>query len=411
MTEPTEERAGAGGAETRGRMSFSDVIHLGLLGISTRKLRAVLSALGIAIGIATVIVVLGIPASSRAALLSRLSELGTNVLRAEPQPNQNPPVKLPKDAAQRAERIGPVTGAAMVANTHTIVRRNDHIDPNNGSGLSVLASSVDLLDVLKGGMNSGHFLTKSTSDTPSVVLGYVAAERLGVARVLPGRQAPLVYIGDRWFTVTGVLDPMPLNADLERAVLVGWGAATRYLDFDGHPTVVYTKAPENTLRDVRAVLAATLYPKLPGLVQVSKPSEALLAKKATESTFSSLFLGMAGVALLVGGIGVGNTMFISVLERRKEIGLRRALGATRGHIRSQFLTESVVLSGLGGIAGTALGVLATLGYALSQGWPPVIPPIAVVCGVGGAALVGALAGLRPSIRAARLTPTQALATT
>jgi putative ABC transport system permease protein len=393
------------------RLALTDILRLGMLGISTRKLRAALSALGISIGIATMIIVTGIPASSQAALLDELSALGTNMLRAEPAPNQTPPVLLPESSLGSVERIGPVTGAAMVANTHTVVRRSDRTDPNDGSGLTVLASSLGLLDAINGKVHTGKFLDPSTQDFPTAVLGYVAATRLGINQLVPGQQAPQVCIANHWFSVIGILDPMPLAPDVERAVMVGWGAAKSQLGFDGHPTVMYVKARENAIEDVRAVLPDTLYAQLPGLVQVSRPSDALAAKRASESNFSALFLGLAGVALLVGGVGVANTMFISVLERRREIGLRRALGATRGQIRSQFLTEAVALSGLGGLAGTVLGVVVTLGYATYQGWPPVVPPLAVVGGVLGAVVVGVVAGIHPSIRAARLTPTQALAST
>jgi len=406
--------APAGAADVRAgsrpvRLAPADVLRLGLLGIHTRKVRAALSALGIAIGIATMIVVTGIPASSQQALMNQLAALGTNMLRAQPVPDRNPPVLLPEEAVGMASRIGPVTRASAVANTHAVVRRSDLVDPNDSSGLSVLASRADLLDAINGKVRSGRFLGPATEKFPTTVLGYVTASRLGISDLTPGRPAPLVRIGSRWFTVIGILDPMPLTPEIERSVLVGWDAARTVLGFDGHPTVIYVQARENAIEDVRAVLPATVYPQLPGLVQVSRPSDALAAKRATASTFSALFLGLAGVALLVGGIGVANTMFISVLERRREIGLRRALGANRGQIRGQFLTESVVLSALGGAAGTVLGVLATVGYAGYHGWPPVIPAAAVAGGIGGAMLVGVVAGVHPSIRAARLTPTEALA--
>lgn len=391
------------------RLGVGDIVRLGLLGITARRFRAALSALGIAIGIATMIVVTGIPATSQKALLDELTALGTSMLRAEPGPG-DPPAELSADAVARVERIGPVTGAAAVGNTHTVVRRTDRVPVGDGSGLSVLASTTNLLSQLNGTVLAGRFLDASTSRFPAVVLGYVAAGRLGVDHLTPGR-LPQVYIGQTWFTVIGVLRPMPLAEDVERSVLVGWDAARTWLDFDGRPTVVYAKARENAIEDVRAVLAPTLYPELPGLVRVSRPSDALLAKRATEHNFSALLLGLAGVALLVGGIGVANTMFISVLERRREIGLRRALGATRSHIRAQFLTEAVVLSFLGGLAGTALGILATTAYALYQNWTPVIPPSSVLGGIAGATVIGAIAGLHPSIRASHLTPTKALAST
>ncbi|RAO42293.1 Macrolide export ATP-binding/permease protein Ma cB 1/2 [Micromonospora saelicesensis] len=397
------------GATRSTRLAPTDVLRLGLLGLTTRRMRAVLSALGISIGIATLVVVVGIPASSQRDLMDQLSALGTNLLRAEPVPDQDPPVLLPEDAAAMASRIGPVHTASAVANTHTAVRRNDLLDRYDTSGLTVLASRPDLLGTVNGRIRSGRAFDAGSAGLPTAVLGYVAASRLGFATVDP-RQPPQVFIGERWFTVIGILDPLPLSPDLDRSVLVGWDAAKAMLGFDGHPTVVYLRAREDALEDVRAVLPATLNPQLPGLVQVSRPSDALAAKRATEDSFSALFLGLAAVALLVGGIGVANTMVISVLERRREIGLRRALGANRGQIRVQFLTESVLLSVLGGAAGAALGVLATVGYASYQGWPPTIPLTAVLGGIAGALLVGVIAGVYPSIRAARLTPTEALST-
>lgn len=260
-------------------------------------------------------------------------------------------------------------------------------------------------------MQSGSYLTASTEKFPTVVLGSVAATRMAIAKIVPGQPAPQIYINQRWFTVIGILAQTPLSPDIDRSVLVGWGAARTQLNFAGHPTVIYVKAREDGIDAVRNVLAPTIYPELPGMVQVSRPSDALAAKRATRTTFSALFLGLAGVALLVGGIGVANTMVISVLERRREIGLRRALGANKGQIRGQFLTESIALSCLGSLAGTVLGILATIGYATYQNWPPVIPLPAVAGGFGGAVLIGMAAGVHPSIRASRLTPTEALATT
>ncbi|MFC8359021.1 ABC transporter permease [Streptomyces griseorubiginosus] len=391
------------------RLAPSDILGLGLLGIRTRKVRAALSALGISIGIATLIVVTGIPASSQKALMRELSALGTDMLQAVPA-RQDPPVLLPPESVDMARRIGPVTAVSAVANTHTEVLRNDRQGDADYTGLTVLASRPDLLGAINADMASGRFLGADTQRFPTAVLGSVAAARLGIPKVVPGRSAPQIYVDHRWFTVIGVLDRTPLSPDIDRSVLVGWDAARALLRFDGHPTVIYLKAKESRMEAVRDVLPATLNPELPGVVQVSRPSDALAAKRATESTFSALFLGLAGVALLVGGIGVANTMVISVLERRREIGLRRALGANRGQIRAQFLTESVVLSGLGGLTGIALGALATLGYATHQHWPPVVPLTSVAAGFAGAILIGMLAGVYPSVRAARLTPTEALAT-
>ena len=391
------------------RLAPLDLLGLGLLGIRTRKMRAALSALGISIGIATMIVVTGIPASSQKALLNELSAMGTNMLQAQPVPIPNSPVLLPPESVDMVRRIGPVTMASAVANTHATVHRSDRVDPSDYAGLTILASEVNLLPAINAEVRSGRFLNAPTERFPTAVLGSVAATRLGFAKLNDRGPAPQIYINDRWFTVIGILARTPLSPDIDRSVLVGWDAARAQLKFDGHPTVIYIKARESAMEAVRGVLPATVYPQLPGMVQISRPSDALAAKRATQTTFSALFLGLAGVALLVGGIGVANTMVISVLERRREIGLRRALGANRGQIRGQFLTESVVLSALGGVAGTVLGVLATVGYATYQHWPPVVPLTSVAEGFGGAVLVGMIAGVYPSIRAARLTPTEALA--
>ncbi|KAA2262569.1 ABC transporter permease [Solihabitans fulvus] len=393
------------------RLGPVDLVLLGLLGVRTRPMRAVLSALGISIGIATMIVVVGIPASSQRALDDQLSTLGTNLLRAEavlnPMTQKLP--EVPEAAAQMAARIGPVELTSAVGNTHVPISRSDRIPAGEGSGLTVLASRLTLLPTIGARVHSGTFLNQANESFPTVVLGDKAATRLGITELRPGEPNPQVWIGAQWFTVVGVLDPIPLAPDVERSVLVGWETARAKLGFDGHPTVVFIRSQEAAIENVRSVLAATIFPANPAEIQVSRPSDALAAKRISQSTFSGLFLGLAGVALLVGGVGVANTMVISVLERKREIGLRRALGGNRRQVRGQFIAESVALCLLGGLAGAGLGTLGTAGYAVSRDWPTVIPLTTVLGGVGAAIAIGVLAGVYPAIRASRLTPTEALA--
>ncbi len=371
-----------------------------------RRLRAALSALGIAIGIAAMVAVLGISESSRADLLAQLDRLGTNLLTVSPgQTFGGEDAKLPKESVGMAGRINPVQQVAATGNVDASVRRTDKIPKAETGGISVLAADTHLLDSLGGTVDRGAFLNGATARYPAVVLGAKAAERLGIDR--PGAQ---VWLGNRWFTVVGVLDPVPLAPEIDRAALVGFAVAESLLGSDGSPGTVYVRADPDSVEAVRDVLAATVNPENPNEVQVSRPSDALAARAAANTAFTSLLLGLGAVALLVGGVGIANVMVISVLERRSEIGLRRALGATRRHVGVQFLAEALLLSLLGGLAGVAVGALATGGYAASRSWTVVVPALGMALGVAAALAIGAVAGLYPAMRAARMSPTDALRT-
>jgi putative ABC transport system permease protein len=368
-----------------------------------------LSALGIAIGIAAMISVVGIATSSREDLNRQLAKLGTNLLRVGPgQSVFGEDSHLPNEAVAMIGRIGPVTSVTAtgrVSSAH--VYRNDHIPSGQTGIIEVLAARSDLLGTVGARVASGSWLNAATANYPAVVLGAKAATRLGIGTATG---AVRVWLGGHWFTVVGVLAAVPLAPELDSAALVGWPVASSVLAFDGYPTTVYTRTRDDAVTDVQAVLAATANPEHPNEVKVSRPSDALVAGKAADATLSALLLGLGAVALLVGGVGVANTMVISVLERRAEIGLRRSLGATRGQVRLQFLMESLLLAGLGGVGGVLLGIGVTTGYATYQHWPSVVPAWASFGGVAATVVIGVVAGLYPAWRAARLAPTEALAT-
>ncbi|MEU5863091.1 MULTISPECIES: ABC transporter permease [unclassified Nonomuraea] len=389
------------------KMRPRDVMRVGAVGLRTRPLRAFLSALGIAIGIAAMIGVVGISSSSSAELDRTLSALGTNLLTVSSGTTlMGEAAQMPMDAEAMIERIGPVETVSSTGRVpEAKVYRSEEIPAPQTNGLGTAAARLDLLPTVGATVRSGTWLNAATERYPAAVLGSVAARRLGIGAVTPDTQ---VVIGGIRFTVVGVLDPVPLAEELDSAALVGWPVAESRLDFDGHPTTLYTRSQETRLESVRSVLAGTANPEAPNEVDVSRPSDALAAKQATSQAFAGLLLGVGAVALIVGGVGVANTMVISVLERRAEIGLRRSLGATRGQIRTQFLAESLLLSALGGVGGILLGAGVTVGYAFSREWPAVVPGWATVGGLVATLLIGAVAGLYPAVRASRLSPTEAL---
>jgi putative ABC transport system permease protein len=394
-------------AVVRRRLQVSDLARLSTVGLRTRKLRAGLSALGIAIGVAAIVAVLGLSASSQAGLLNEIEQLGTNLLTvSNGQTVTGAPAELPTTAPAMIGRINGVklvsaTGAISGANTY----RNPYIPSVDTNALTVQAAPLDLLTVVATTVAQGHYLNAATAQEPVAVLGAAAAQRLGIDHIYPGER---IWVGGEWFYVAGILRPAVLVSSIDSSVLVGYPAAEKYLGFDGHPSSIYLRAQNDRVTSVDDLLAATANPENPNQVSVSQPSSALVAQAEAKSALNGLFLGLGAVALLVGAVGVANIMIISVLERRSEIGLRRALGATKSHIRTQFLSEAVLLGVLGGAVGVALGAASTAVYAYTKHWAAVIPTEAWAGGIAASLIIGAVAGLLPALRAARLSPTQAL---
>ena len=391
------------------RVHPAELWRLGSMGLRTRRLRTLLSALGIAIGIAAMVAVLGVSASSSANLIAQLNRLGTNLLTVTPGNTfLGQTALLPHEAPVTIGRLDSVQGVSSTAVVPNVtVRRTDQVPLANTSGVSVRWTDISLLHTLQGSVYRGQWLNDANAHYPAVVLGWVAAQRLGVVDL---QQPTQVFIGNRWYTVIGVLRSLPLAPEIDRSVLLGLPVAESDFLVDDSPDTVYVRADPNRVLDIYAVLPRAANPAHPEEANVSRPSDALAARVLAQGAFTSLFVGLGAVALLVGGVGIANVMVISVLERRSEIGLRRALGATRRLIAVQFLAESVLLSALGGLGGVAMGAIATAVYAQLESLPAVVPPIAVVGGLAAAVSVGAGAGLYPASRAARLAPTEALRT-
>ena len=402
MTRRREATAGAS------RLSRRDLLRVGSVGLRSRRVRAALSALGISIGIAAIVGVLGISQSSKSGLLSELGQLGNLINVQAGQTAFGQSTELPISAEGMVSRIAPVTNVTEIGTlSDTYVYRNSFVPAIDTGGIAVTATDPSLPATLGASLAYGTFLNAATAHFPAVVLGADAARVLGITDLSNPTQ---VWLGDHWFTVIGVLKPVELVNEMDSAAFIGFPIAEQYFGFDGHPTELYLRSVPSQVNAVSAVLPATVDPSNPSTVQVSQPTDFLKAEVATKGAYNGLLLALGAVALLVGGVGIANVMVISVLERRSEIGLRRALGATRRHVAEQFLSEALLLSALGGLAGTIIGGAATAIYALSQHWSVVIPALAFYGGLGAAIVIGAIAGLYPSMRAARLSPTEALRT-
>ncbi|MET8969739.1 ABC transporter permease [Streptomyces hydrogenans] len=388
----------------RTRLRPADLLRLGLIGPRTRKTRSALSALGISLGIAAVVAVTGISSSNQAHLLARLDRLGSNLITvAAGKDATQKLVPLPSAAEKMLGNIAPVQQVTAVGATEAEVYRNDLVPEQQTGSITVLAARPNLLDVLHGSLRGGKWLDAASARLPVTVLGDQAAQRLGVTA--PGER---VWLGGQSYAVAGILSPNELAPELDTAALVGWPQATAHLGADGSAATVYLRAHPERVPDVQGVAAATANPASPSTVAVSRPSDLLLAREEAKGALTGLVLSLAGVALLVGGVGIANTMVVGVMERRGEIGLRRALGARGGQIAAQFLLEAVLMGFIGGVAGLAVGGLTVYGYALAQGWPAAIPSSAVGGGPVVSVLVAAVAGIYPAMRAATASPTDAL---
>ena len=403
---------------TDGRLAPKDRLRVATVGLRARPLRAALSALGIAIGTAAIVGVLGLSSSSQAGLLAEINRLGTNLLTVQAgQSFTGGAATLPGEAPARIthlDNVQQVTDTALLQDVK--VYRNSMIPVGNSGGLEVRATNLNLLSVLSTGVARGSWLNDGTTREPVAVLGSVAAERLGIDRVYPAQR---IWLGHQWFNVAGVLEPSPLAPEIDSSALIGYPSAEHYLGYvsvvrgeqtAGPPSTIYVRAATGHEAAVQELLARTANPEAPNEVNVSQPSDVLTARAAATGAFDSLVLGLGVVALVVGAIGVANIMIVSVLERRSEIGLRRALGATKGQIRAQFLGESILLAVIGGVIGVLAGAAATAVYASSKSWAVVIPVEAWVGGIASAILIGAFAGLLPAVRASRMPPTVALRT-
>ncbi len=390
------------------RLLWRDLVRVGSLGLRSRPTRALLSALGISIGIGAIVGVLGISQSSKSGLLNELGQLGNLVTVQPGNTSFGQPTELPTTSEGMVSRVGPVTSVTQIGTINNVfVYRNSLIPAIITNGITLTATDTSFPSTLGATLAEGTFLNAATAHFPAVVLGAEAAKLLGFHSLANPTQ---IWIGGRGFTLVGILRPIQLLSQMDSMAFIGFPIAERDFAFDGHPTGLYLRSVPSQVVAVAAVLPATVNPENPSVVAVTFPSDILKAELVTKGAYNGLLLALGAIALLVGGVGIANVMVISVLERRSEIGLRRALGATRRHVAEQFLAEALLLSVLGGVSGTVFGLAATAAYSINQHWAVQVPTVALYGGVGAALVIGAIAGVFPSMRAARLSPTEALRT-
>lgn len=394
--------------QRRTRLSCRDGLDLALLGTRSRPTRAALSALGVAIGVASLVAITGATDSQQAQIRAELDAMGASMLTVQPgSDGAGGTIALPATAPEMIGRIGPVQRTATVRQVpDAVVFRSDLVPVTQTAGLGVAVTEDDLPAVLDVPVAWGRWFDDASRTLPTAVLGATAAERLGITAANAARAR--VLVDGRWFGVLGVLDHAGLAAAVDSSVFVGDRWYADQAPREPAISVIYARAASGTVDQVRSVLAATANPASPSGVVVGTLAELAAAQETADQAMSSLVLALSGICLLVGGVGIANTMVVAVMERRGEIGLRRALGARTGQVTWQFLAEAVVLAVLGGLAGTLLGVLVVVGLTTGTGSVLALRPTVLATGPVVAVVVGALAGLYPASRAARQPPTAAL---
>jgi len=385
-------------------MRASDIIAAGIDMVRRAPGRSLMSSLGICLSVAAVLATIGIAASSRADVLAVLDQYGTGVLIAKPgEATLGGEATLPTWGPAATLRLDGVYNAGPLTDLDATIQRNHSTDQRNA--LHAYATNHNWFQTINAHLDTGRLFTDNT-DLRQTVVGANAATTLGInaTNITTGLE---IRIGDHDFHIVGILKPLPLHPDLDRGVYITTNAATP-LGYKTTPTAIYIDTNPDHIDDTRQTIARTLNPTRPNEITMSRPSDTLTARTQIDTTLTAIGITLAATMLLTGIANITNTANLMLHQRRKEIGLRRALGATRIHIAAQFIAESAITTAIGALAGTAIGILATLATATHQHWPPPLPLNLTTLPLATAPTAGPLAAIPTATKAAKLDPTTAL---
>ncbi len=397
--------------------SWRDLFSEATIALTTRPARTVLTALGTILGVAALVATLGLAKTAGNQIVSHFDELeATSVVVRPPRgqgrnPNQQDVSAIPFDAGDRLERLNGVVAAGTksdVSTGHALARSVPLIDPLGQTELqvSVIAASPGLFAAVRTELASGRTFDSGHNDRRDnvAVLGPGAARRLNVTRV---DNSPAVFIGDVTLAVIGIIDDVAREPELLNAIIIPDGFARERFGLEA-PAEVHIEVDVGAAELIGSQAAIALAPNDPDNLRVSLPSAPRQVRSSVQSDVNALFLVLGAISLLVGAIGIANVTLVSVLERTGEIGLRRALGATRRHVATQFLFESAALGAFAGLLGTSLGILTVVAVSANRDWIPIIdtwlPFVAPILG----AVIGLLAGTYPAWKASATEPIAAL---
>lgn len=396
--------------------SVRDLLNEASAALTARPARTLLTALGTVLGVAALVATLGLAKTAGGQIVGRFSELEATRVEVKLDDGgffgqqESRPNPLPFDAGDRLSYLNGVrfAGTKTPLEIEGLARSVPVIDPLGQSEFQVpmFSASPGLFDAVRGSMETGRWFDEGHNDRGDavVILGPAAARRLNVNRV---DAQPAIFVGEHTLTVIGILSNVEREPDLLSAIIVpdGWARQTVEL---GAPAEVHIDVDIGAAQLIGSQAAIALAPNNPQLLQVSVPPSAAGVRRSVETDVNALFLVLGGISLLVGAIGIANVTLVSVLERTGEIGLRRALGATRRHIATQFMFESAVLGALAGLIGASLGVLVIVGVSANRQWSPILDEWIPLAAPLAGAVVGLIAGLYPALKAASIEPITAL---